>query len=160
LWVSRCRLADTARVRGAFPLGSTSKPGSGRRYGRQRGPHTSRLAGRVQSQFRVDVRTEGHAAVIVVRGELDLASSPALEEQLEQLWGSETKLLVIDLRELEFMDSTGLSIIVNAHQRLAEDGRELSLVRGPQQVQRLLDLTGVAERLRLVDSPEELLDGG
>jgi anti-sigma B factor antagonist len=123
-------------------------------------PLTSRLAGSVQSQFRVDVRTEGQAAVIVVRGELDLASSPALEEQLEQLWGSETKLLVIDLRELEFMDSTGLSIIVNAHQRLAEDGRELSLVRGPQQVQRLLDLTGVAERLRLVDSPEELLDGG
>ncbi len=113
----------------------------------------------MQSQFRVDVRTEGHAAVIVVRGELDLASSPALEEQLEQLWGSETKLVVIDLRELEFMDSTGLSIIVNAHQRLAEGGRELSLVRGPQQVQRLLDLTGVAERLRLVDSPEELLDG-
>jgi anti-sigma B factor antagonist len=113
----------------------------------------------VQSQFRVDVRTEGHTAVIVVRGELDLASSPALEEQLEQLWGSDTKLLVIDLRELEFMDSTGLSIIVNAHQRLSEDGRELGLVRGPQQVQRLLDLTGVAERLRLVDSPEELLDG-
>jgi anti-sigma B factor antagonist len=114
----------------------------------------------VQSQFRVDVRTEGQAAVIVVRGELDLASSPALEEQLEQLWASETKLLVLDLRELEFMDSTGLSIIVNAHQRLAEDGRELTLVRGPQQVQRLLDLTGVAERLRLVDSPEELLNGG
>jgi anti-sigma B factor antagonist len=123
-------------------------------------PLISRLAGSVQSQFRVDVRTEGEAAVIVVRGELDLASSPALEEQFEQLWGSETKLLVLDLRELEFMDSTGLSIIVNAHQRLAEDGRELTLVRGPQQVQRLLDLTGVAERLRLVDSPEELLDGG
>jgi anti-sigma B factor antagonist len=123
-------------------------------------PLISRLAGSVQSQFRVDVRTEGNAAVIVVRGELDLASSPALEEQLEQLRGSETKLLVLDLRELEFMDSTGLSIIVNAHQRLAEDGRELTLVRGPQQVQRLLDLTGVAERLRLVDSPEELLDGG
>jgi anti-sigma B factor antagonist len=123
-------------------------------------PLISRLAGSVQSQFRVDVRTEGNAAVIVVRGELDLASSPALEEQLEQLWGSETKLLVLDLRELEFMDSTGLSIIVNAHQRLSEDGRELTLVRGPQQVQRLLDLTGVAERLRLVDSPEELLDGG
>ena len=113
----------------------------------------------MQSQFRVDVRTEGHTAVIVVRGELDLASSPALEEQLEQLWGSEAKLLVIDLRELEFMDSTGLSIIVKAHQRFADDGRQLGLVRGSSQVQRLLDLTGVAERLPLVDTPEELLDG-
>jgi anti-sigma B factor antagonist len=127
-------------------------------YGRQGMPQISRLATSVQSQFRVDVRTEGRAAIIAVRGELDLASSPALEEQLEQLRLSDTKLLVIDLRELEFMDSTGLSIIVSAHQKLADEGRELSLVRGPPQVQRLLDLTGVAERLQLVDSPDELLD--
>ena len=58
------------------------------------------------------------------------------------------------------MDSTGLSIIVKAHQRFAGEGRELGLVKGPAQVQRLLDLTGVADRLRLVDAPEELLDGG
>jgi anti-anti-sigma factor len=66
---------------------------------------------------------------------------------------------VIDLRELEFMDSTGLSIIVKAHQRLSDEGRQLTLVRGSQQVQRLLDLTGVSERLQLVDTPEEILDG-
>ncbi len=57
------------------------------------------------------------------------------------------------------MDSTGLSIIVKAHQRLTEAGRSLSIVRGSQQVQRLLDLTGVAERLQLVDTPEEILGG-
>jgi anti-anti-sigma factor len=56
------------------------------------------------------------------------------------------------------MDSTGLSILVRAHQRLASEGCEMGLVKGSQQVQRLLDLTGVAERLRLVDAPEELLD--
>lgn len=112
----------------------------------------------MQNEFGVEVRTDGSAAVIVVRGELDLATSPELEQQLEQLWGSDTQVLVIDLRELEFMDSTGLSIIVKAHQRLSEAGRKLSLVRGSQQVQRLLDLTGVSERLRLVDSPEEVLD--
>ena len=66
---------------------------------------------------------------------------------------------MIDLREVEFMDSTGLSIIVKAHQRFADAGRQLALVRGTSQVQRLLDLTGVAERLPLVDSPEELLNG-
>jgi anti-anti-sigma factor len=111
----------------------------------------------VQNEFGVEVRTEGAAAVIVVRGELDLATSPELEQQLEQVWGSDTQVLIIDLRELEFMDSTGLSIIVKAHQRLSEAGRKLSLVRGSQQVQRLLDLTGVSERLRLVDSPDEVL---
>ena len=113
----------------------------------------------MQSDFRVEVRTEGQAAVVVVRGELDLATSPELEEQLRRIWDTGNEQLVIDLRELEFMDSTGLSIIVKAHQRLTDEGRQLSLVRGSQQVQRLLDLTGVSERLKLVDTPEEILDG-
>jgi anti-sigma B factor antagonist len=105
------------------------------------------------------VRTEGRAAIIVVRGELDLATSPELEAQLRKVWDSGNEQLVIDLRELEFMDSTGLSIIVKAHQRLSDEGRQLSIVRGSQQVQRLLDLTGVSERLQLVDTPEEILNG-
>ena len=97
--------------------------------------------------------------MIAVIGELDLASGPELEAELDQLSGPDTQLVVIDLRQLDFMDSTGLSILVRAHQRLAGEGCEVGLVRGSQQVQRLLDLTGVAERLRLVDSPEDLLDG-
>ena len=113
----------------------------------------------MQSDFRVEVHTEGRATVIAVGGELDLASAPALESELQAAAQSDAELLVLDLRELEFMDSTGLSVIVKAHQRLSEEGRALSLVRGPQQVQRLLDLTGVAERLQLGNSPEEILGG-
>lgn len=113
----------------------------------------------MESDFRVDARNEGRAAVVVVRGELDLASSPELEQQLERMLESDAELLVIDLRELEFMDSTGLSVIVSTHQRLSEAGRSLSVVKGPPQVQRLLDLTGVSERLRLVDTPEEVTAG-
>jgi anti-anti-sigma factor len=114
----------------------------------------------VQNDFQVETRSEGRAAVVAVSGELDLASSPQLEQELDRLWQADVELLVIDLRALEFMDSTGLSIIVSAHQRLSESGRKLSIVRGPQQVQRLLDLTGVADRLRLVDTPEEVLTEG
>jgi anti-anti-sigma factor len=55
------------------------------------------------------------------------------------------------------MDSTGLSVLVRAHQQAAESEHEFAIVKGPPQVQRLLDLTGVAERLNIVDSPEELL---
>jgi len=113
----------------------------------------------VQNQFRVEARKDGGAAVISVIGELDLASGPELEAELDQLSGPDTQLVVIDLRQLDFMDSTGLSILVRAHQRLADEGCEVGLVRGSQQVQRLLDLTGVAERLRLVDTPEDLLAG-
>jgi anti-sigma B factor antagonist len=112
----------------------------------------------VQSHFRVEVRNQGRATVIAVSGELDLASSPALQEELDRLAASDSELLIIDLRELDFMDSTGLSVLVRAHQRAEEQGRRLAMVKGPQQVQRLLSLTGVGDRLTLVDAPEDLLD--
>jgi anti-sigma B factor antagonist len=113
----------------------------------------------VQSHFRVEVRNADDSAVISVSGELDLASSPALEEELERVAKSDAQVVVVDLRNLEFMDSTGLSVLVRAHQRAEENGRRLGLVNGSQQVQRLLTLTGVADRLMLTDVPEELLGG-
>ena len=111
----------------------------------------------MQSHFRVEVRHADATAVITVSGELDLASSPALEEELERVAQSDAQLVVVDLRHLEFMDSTGLSVLVRAHQRAEENGRRLGLVNGSQQVQRLLTLTGVADRLTLTDVPGELL---
>lgn len=122
------------------------------------GARAGRLAPSVQGEFQVQVRREGQTALIEVSGELDLASGPTLESELDKIAAPETTLVIVDLRRLEFMDSTGLSIIVRAHQRLVEEGCELGLVRGSPQVQRLLDLTGVAERLRLVSTPEELLN--
>jgi anti-anti-sigma factor len=113
----------------------------------------------VQSNFGVEVRDDERAVVIGVTGELDLASSPELERELERGTSSDVELLIIDLRRLEFMDSTGLSVLVRAHQRATENGKRLAIVKGPQQVQRLLSLTGVADRLTVVDTPEELLAG-
>ena len=121
------------------------------------GPRRSVGSPPVQSHFRLEVRNEGRSTVISVSGELDLASSPALQEELDRVAASDSQMLIIDLRELDFMDSTGLSVLVRAHQRIEEQGRQLAMVKGPQQVQRLLSLTGVADRLTLVDSPEELL---
>lgn len=113
----------------------------------------------MQTHFRVDVRSADDATVISLGGELDLASSPALEEELERVAQSGSKLVVVDLRNLEFMDSTGLSVLVRAHQRAEENGRRLGLVNGSPQVQRLLTLTGVADRLTITDVPEDLLGG-
>jgi anti-sigma B factor antagonist len=111
----------------------------------------------VQSNFNVETHNGSQAVVIGVTGELDLASSPALEQELERGAASKAEVVIVDLRKLEFMDSTGLSVLVRAHQRATENGQRFGVVRGPQQVQRLLSLTGVADRLRLADSPDELL---
>jgi anti-sigma B factor antagonist len=113
----------------------------------------------VQSNFNVETRDGSKAVVIEVKGELDLASSPALEHELERGAAAKAEIVIVDLRDLEFMDSTGLSVLVRAHQRASENGQRFGVVKGPQQVQRLLSLTGVADRLTLADSPDELLSG-
>jgi anti-sigma B factor antagonist len=112
----------------------------------------------MQSHFRVQVANKGEAAIVSISGELDLASSPALEEELERVAATDASLVIVDLRELEFMDSTGLSVLVRAHQRATENSQRFGLVNGSQQVQRLLSLTGVADRLMLAETPEGLLE--
>jgi anti-anti-sigma factor len=153
-FVTNLTASQTAHDQVARPMASSRRRTTGHHSG---APHDT-LAPSVNAEFQVEVRREGSAAVIAISGELDLASGPRLEVELAAL-DAGVRLVVVDLRNLEFMDSTGLSIIVRAHQRLAEQDCELSLVRGSPQVQRLLDLTGVAERVRLVEAPEELLSG-
>lgn len=111
----------------------------------------------MENHFRVEVKTDGSRSVLALRGELDLASAPALDEELERVEAAGAKQVIIDLRDLEFMDSTGLSVLVRAHQRAEKAGMRFGLVKGPPQVQRLLVLTGVAERISVVDAVEELL---
>lgn len=108
-----------------------------------------------QNDFNVEITSDERATVLTVTGELDLATSPALETQLERA-SSGPDLVILDLRGVSFMDSTGLSLLVKAQRRAQESHRQLAVVRGGAQVQRLLTLTGVAERLTLIDEPEQL----
>jgi len=116
-----------------------------------------RLASSVPSHFRVKISQHGRATVLAASGELDLASGPALEQELER--AQEAELIIVDLRSLQFIDSTGLSVLIRADQRAQAAGRRFALVNGGSQVQRLLSLTGVTDRLTVVDTPEELLSG-
>jgi anti-anti-sigma factor len=109
------------------------------------------------NRFSVDVRSQGDTPILAVTGELDLASTPTLEQELERVRTKGPSLIIIDLRELEFMDSTGLSVIIRAHQRAEKGGHRLGIVNGSRQVRRLLSLTGVADRLLIVDDLTELL---
>jgi anti-sigma B factor antagonist len=96
--------------------------------------------------------------VVAVTGELDVASSPALEEELERASESGAELLILDLRDLQFMDSTGLSVLVKAQRRAQSSGPRFGIVNGGPQIRRLLSISGVADWLTIVDAPEELLD--
>lgn len=114
----------------------------------------------MENQFRVEVHTTTDATVLAVSGELDLTSSTALEEALDGVDGASLEILVLDLREVEFMDSAGLAVVVKAHQQAQDAGHRFGVISGSPQVQRLLSLTGMNERMTVVETPEELLGEG
>jgi anti-anti-sigma factor len=111
----------------------------------------------VENQLRVEVQRDGDVVVLALSGELDLSSSPEFEAELERIDASGPALVIVDLRELEFMDSTGLSVLVKADQRAQEAGNRFGLVNGPAPIRRLLSLTGISERMTVAQTPEELL---
>lgn len=105
--------------------------------------------------LQVDVRSGPDRIVLRLRGELDLASAPLLQAAIENAETDDTTLMVLDLDDLEFIDSTGLRIVLAAHERLQERGQMLALTRGSQQVQRLMSITQVGEHLRIIESADE-----
>jgi anti-sigma B factor antagonist len=114
----------------------------------------------LQSDFRVETHTIDRLTTVAVSGELDLVSSPAFQAELERATGLDCDVIVVDLRTLEFMDSTGLHVLVKGHQRAHDSGRVFAVTRGNEQVVRLLTLTGLADVMRIVDSPEQALETG
>jgi anti-sigma B factor antagonist len=111
----------------------------------------------VQDQLLIDVRHEKDRVVLGLGGELDLASAPLLQSEIERTEIAAAAIVVLDLQELKFIDSTGLRVLLSAHERSRERGQEFAVTRGSPQVQRLLSITGVDEHLRIISSPNELL---
>jgi len=95
-------------------------------------------------------RTEG-CVHLALSGELDLASAPELLRALARVEAERPGLILLDLRDLRFMDSTGLRTVVGADMRAREDGRRVAVVRGPEAVDRIFALTRIDERLEMLD---------
>ena len=96
-------------------------------------------------------RLESGAVHVVLRGELDLAHAYTFDEELRRVEDEGAKCVVVDLRELSFMDSAGMSRLLSARKRARRDGRRFVLVRGGRIVQRLLSLAAVEENFEMVN---------
>jgi len=83
-------------------------------------------------------------------GELDVASAPELVETLEELNSNDT-WFVLDLRKLLFMDSTGLRAVIRVSKQVNADGRAMRVIRGPELVHRVFELTGADEMVEFVE---------
>lgn len=107
--------------------------------------------------FEIEGEEREGVHVIAIRGELDLHTAPQLEEQLEGLDAN----VILDLSGCEFIDSTGIGLIVRTWQRLdavdGDGGSRLALCGPGDQVRRLLEITGLESSLRTYAKRDEAL---
>lgn len=90
--------------------------------------------------------------VVTVAGEVDATTAGQLRDALEARAPGGTRRLIVDLSELEFMDSMGMHVLMRVHRTLEERGGWLSLVAPQAAVMRLLQLSGVGQAIPLYDS--------
>ena len=101
--------------------------------------------------FEIEIIQRDDAIVLVVEGEIDIATAPLLEERLTDLEAGDAPNLIIDLDRVSFMDSTGLQVLV-AHTLSETNGRRIRLTKGSPQVQRLFAVSGMVGHLPFVSS--------
>ena len=100
--------------------------------------------------LRMDVETTDGAARLRLAGELDLSTVPVLQARVTALRAGGSTRIVLDLAELDFIDSTGLRTVLELHGEAARDGFTLALVPGGEAVQRVFDVTGTAAVLPFI----------
>jgi anti-sigma B factor antagonist len=101
--------------------------------------------------FSVTVSTNGDRATVALRGELDLSGVDRAREAVERAEAGDATLLVLDLSELDFIDSTGLEVVLRAARRAHESGRRLIVQRPSRYVRRLLEMTAIDQSLDIVE---------
>jgi anti-sigma B factor antagonist len=93
--------------------------------------------------FSIRTEQQGTAAVVVPAGQLDIATAPALEQELERAFESSSVRVVLDLRELEFIDSSGLRSLLIARRKADAARAHVTLVAGDRALERTLEIAGV-----------------
>ena len=133
---------------------------------------TRAIAGRLASAARPDIRKaatspqlqltedtlDARTHVIALRGELDVATVPELEEALRAAIDAGHTALAIDLLELTFLDSTGLMVLLNGVRRVMRQDGQLVLACTNPTVLRLLDVTGTSSTFTVVDTRERAIE--
>jgi anti-sigma B factor antagonist len=90
---------------------------------------------------------------VALSGELDMSSAYCLDAELRRLEQTQPEMLIVDLRDLTFMDTSGLARLLAAHRRARNGGWRLGLIRGPEAVERMLRLAATQERFLTVPDP-------
>jgi anti-sigma B factor antagonist len=102
-------------------------------------------------EFRAGVSIDGDSAVIAFEGELDFGVQPQARVAIER--AGDVRVLVVDLRDLTFMDTSGVHLLIQTRDRCRASGRMLLVVPGPARVHRALAALGLEREFTFVDAP-------
>ena len=106
--------------------------------------------------FSVEVHRRERVVVVAPAGEIDVATVERLREPLHAA-EENAGVVVLDLRRVGFMDTSGLQLVFDEQRRSAQSTFEFVVVRGSPQLQRLFDIAGFGDRLRMVDDPADVV---
>ena len=101
--------------------------------------------------FRVDVEPNRESVRVAPVGELDIATVDKLESEVARLLATGFERIVLDLRGVRFLDSTGLRLVLELDAAARADSHELCVIRGSEVVHRIFEVTQVVERLRFIE---------
>jgi anti-sigma B factor antagonist len=108
----------------------------------------------------VSVDRQGAAVTLVMAGELDISGVDLVERELARIEAEGPAVVALDLRRLEFIDSSGMRFVIEADERARSAGRRLAIMAGGGAAQRLFKVLGVEDHLDLVDDPSDLTAAG
>ena len=103
----------------------------------------------LEEPLTVEVASQGDEVVLVLVGELDPHTAPILRSSVDDAVSDATATLVLDVAGLQFIDSSGLRVIISAHKTMDERGGRLVLRAPTDNTRRLLDITGLADHVDL-----------
>lgn len=110
------------------------------------------------SLLEVRRETTGSTVAVVLRGELDITTLPRAEEEVQAAAQDRPATLVIDLSRLDFVDSSGIRLVLLADERARTAGRALAVRLGTGPARRVFDLLGLLDRLTVLDGPGDRPD--
>lgn len=111
-------------------------------------------------ELRAEVSDVKGWTVVTVHGEIDVATAPTLRERLIGLVNDGSTRLVLDLEAVDFLDSTGLGIIVSVLKRARTHGGDLRLACTEARIRRLFEITGLDKAVLLRASVDDAISAG
>ena len=103
----------------------------------------------------VETTKRGEASIVGLRGEIDVYTAPRLRQAIVDLVDSGERRIVIDMEKVDFLDSTGLGVLVEGLKRAKTNEGDLAIVATHDKILKIFDITGLNKAFRIFGSVEE-----